>query len=152
MDGIPFTVGSATSAVLALRQTAWELGFAISKLNNDAYSIGTSARHLADQVQSLRTECDLLHSELEVIHKNGTGSGLYNDSDNTMWHCITTHAQEAQQTTQELGSLIQSTEEGRFRRATQGNLESSRAHVENIIRRICRHTNIMRTTHLLIAT
>ena len=149
-------IGTA-SAVHALSKTAWRLGSTLSKLNHEAITVETAVRNLGGEVRSLSNECDLVYDNLEeVASKSETGSPPPYDVDGTVWNCLATQVEETGQTLQELELFVKSLAVGNSsfnsQAQRQRKLDKSKDQVASIRIRICRHTNNLHTTLLLINT
>ena len=149
-------VGTA-SAVLALSKAAWKLGSSLSKLDQDTKIVDTTVKNLAGEVKSLGNECDLVYTELEEVgSKSETGSPLPGDVDGKMWSCLVTQVEETSRTMQELELFIigvrgaESNFIGQAQR--QRKLDNSKDQIACIRTKVCRHTDNLGTTLLLINT
>ena len=155
MPSTPFTAVGTNSAILTLSKTAWRLGICLSRLDQESRIVDITVKNLAGEVKSLGNECDLVYAELEeVVSKNETGSipPFIDNIDGRIWNCIAAQMEEASGTLQELELFVRSVrgEESSFNR--QKKLDRSKNHIENVRTRICRHTDNLRTTLLLIKT
>ena len=145
------------SAVLALSKAAWKLGSSLSKLDQDTEIVDTTIKNLAGEVKSLGNECDLVYAELEeVVSKFETVSPLPSDVDGTMWNCLVTQVEETGRTMQELELFVQSIrgEESSLvgQAQHQRKLDKSKDQIASIRTKVCRHSDNLRTTLLLINT
>lgn len=152
-----FTAVGTASAVLALSKAAWKLGSSLSKLDQDTEIVDTAVKNLAGEVKSLSNECDLLYAELEeVVSKSETGSPPPYGVDGRMWNCLVTQVEETSLTMQELELFVKSTrgEESSFigQAQRQRKLDQSRDQIASIRAKVCRQTDNLRTTLLLINT
>lgn len=157
MTTIPFTSVGTASAVLALSKAAWKLGISLSKLDQDTKIVDTTIKNLAGEVKSLGIECDLVYAELEeVTSKSETWSPPPYDVDDTIWNCLAAQVEETSRTIQELELFIKRVrgeESSSFGQAQrQRKLDKSRDQIESIRTKVCRHTDNLRTTLLLINT
>lgn len=150
-----FTPVGTASAVLALSKTAWKLGTSLSKLDQDTKIIDTTVKNLAEDVKSLGNECDLVYAELEeIVVKSEIGSSPPDDVDGRIWNCLATQVEETSRTMQELKLFVKSEREeessvfGQAQR--QRKLNQSKDQIVSIRTKVCRHTNNLRTTLLLI--
>jgi len=153
----PFTAVGTPSAVLVLSKAAWKLGSSLSKLDQDTKYVDTTIKNLVWDVKSLGNECDLVYADLEeVLNKSVTGSPPPYDVDGRMWNCLATQVEEISQTMQELELFVQIVrgEESSFISQTQRQrkLDQSKDRIANIRTKVCRHTDNLRTTLLLINT
>lgn len=154
---IPFTAVGTASAVLALSKAAWKLGSSLSKLDQDTKIVDTTVKNLAREVKSLGNECDLVYAELEeVVSKSETGSPLPYDVDGRIWNCLVTQVEETSRTIQELELFVKSVrgEESSFidQAQRQRKLDKSKDQIASIRIKVCRHTDNLHTTLLLINT
>jgi hypothetical protein len=152
-----FTAVGTASAVLALSKAAWKLGSSLSKLDQDTKIVDTTVRNLAGEVKSLGNECDLVYAELEeVVGKSESGSPRPYDVDDRMWICLATQVEETSRTMQELDLLVKSVrvEESGFigRAQRQRKLDQSKDQIASIRTTVCRQTDNLRATLLLIKT
>jgi hypothetical protein len=155
MSSTPFTAVGTDSAILALSKTAWRVGIGLSKLDQESRIVDTTVKNLAGEVKSFGNECDLVYAELEeVVSKSEIGSitPSIDNVDGRLWNCIAAQVEEASGTLQELELLVRSVrgEESGFNR--QNKLDRSKDQIENIRTRVCRHTDNLCTTLLLIKT
>jgi hypothetical protein len=153
----PFTAVGAASAVLAVSKAAWKLGSSLSKLDQDTKIVDTTVKNLAGEVKSLGNECDLVYAELEeVVSKSETGSPPPYDVGGRMWNCLATQVEETSRTMQELELFVKSVrgEESSFigQAQRQRKLDKSKDQIASIRTKVCRHTDNLRTTLLLINT
>lgn len=153
----PFTAMDTASAVLALSKAAWKLGSSLSKLDQDTQIVDTTVKNLAVEVKSLGNEADLVYAELEeVVSESETGSPLPYDVDGRMWNCLLTQVEETHQTMQELELFVKSVrgEESSFigQAQRQRKLDKSKDQIASIRTHVCRQTDDLRTTLLLINT
>lgn len=152
-----YTAAGTSCAVLALSKAAWKLGSSLSKLDQDTRIVDTTVKDLAGEVKSLGNECDLIYAELEeVVSESGIGSSLPYDIDGKIWSCLVTQVEETSQTMQELDLFVKSVggEESSFiaQGQRQWKLDNSRDHIARIRTRVCKQTDNLRTTLLLINT
>jgi len=145
------------SAVLALSKAAWKLGSSLSKLDQDTKIDDTTIKNLAGEVKSLGNECDLVYAELEeVASKSETGSPLPYDDDGRMWNCLATQVEETSRTMQELELFVKSVRWEGFsfvdHAQCQRKLDKGNGQIASIRTKVCRHTDNLRTTLLLINT
>ncbi|ERF70971.1 hypothetical protein EPUS_09042 [Endocarpon pusillum Z07020] len=153
---IPSTAVGTTSAVLALSKAAWKLGISLSKLDHDTRIVDTTVDNLARKVKSLGNECDLVYAELEgIISQSQIGSAPY-DIDDRIWNCLATQVEETSQTIQELELFVKSVrgEDSGFigQAQRQKKLDKTKNQIASIRTKVCRHTDNLRTTLLLIHT
>lgn len=153
----PVTAVSTASAVLALSKAAWKLGSSLSKFDQDTKIVDTTVKNLVGEVKSLGNECDLVYAELEeVVSKSETGSPVPCDIDGRMLNCLVTQVEETGQTMQELELFVKSVrgEESSFigQAHCQRKLDKSKDQIASIRTRLCRHTDNLHTTLLLINT
>lgn len=151
------TAAGIASAVLALSKAAWKLGSSLSKLDQDTKIVDTTVKNLAGEVKSLGNECDLVYAELEEIgSKIETGSPLPGDVDGKIWICLITQVEEASGTMQELELFVKSVrgEESSFlgQAQRQRKLDKSKDQIACIRTKVCRHTDNLGSTLLLINT
>lgn len=152
-----FTAVGTASAVLALSKAAWKLGSSLSKLDQDTKIVDTTVKNLAGEVKSLGNEYDLVYAELEeVVSKSEAGSPLPYDAGGRMWDCLVTQVEETSRTMQELERFVKSVrgEESSFvgQAQRQRKLDKSKNQIAGIRTSICRHTDNLRITLLLIKT
>lgn len=151
------TAVDTASAILAMSKAAWRLGISLSKLDQDTIIVDTTVKNLAGELKSLGNECDLVYAQLEeVVSKGETGSPSLYDVDCRMWNCLATQVEEAGRTLQELELLVKTVrgEEYSFIRLAQRQrkLDESKDQIASIRTKVCRHTNNLRITLLLINT
>lgn len=154
MGVTPFTAAGTASAVLALSKAAWKLGSSLSNLHQDTRIVDTTVRNLAEEVKSLGNECDLVYAELEeVVSRSETRSPLPYDVDGRIWNCLATQVEETSQTIQELELFVKTVrgEKSNFIGQAQRQRES-KDQIAGIRTKVCRHTDNLRTTLLLINT
>ena len=150
----PFTAAGTASAVLALSKAAWKLGSSLSNLHQDSRIVDTTVRNLAEEIKSLGNECDLAYAELEeIVSRSETGSPPPYDVDCRIWNCLATQVEETSRTIKELELFVKSVrgEKFNFIGQTQRQRES-KDQIAGIRTRVCRHTDNLRTTLLLINT
>lgn len=153
----PVSAVETASAVLALSKSAWKLGSSLSKLDQDTKIVDNTVRNLVGDVKSLGNECDLVFAELEeVVSKSEAGSPLPCGVDGKMLNCLVTQVEETHRTMQELELFVKSVRgaesgfDGQAQR--QRKLDNSKDKIASIRRKVCRHTDNLRTTLLLINT
>ncbi|KAF8846620.1 hypothetical protein BDZ45DRAFT_734130 [Acephala macrosclerotiorum] len=157
MVATPFTAVGTASAVLALSKVAWKLGSSLSKLDQDTRIVDITVRDLAGEVKSLSNKCDLVYAELEeVVNKSEAGTTSSYDVDGRMWDCLATQVEETSRTMQEL-ELFAKSAEGEANSFTgqaqrQRKLDKSKDQIASIRTQVCKHTDNLRTTILLINT
>lgn len=152
-----FTPAGMASALLALSKAAWKLETSLSKLNQDTKTVDTTVESLAGEVKSLGNECDLIYAELQGgVSKSEMDSPPPYDGDGRMWDCLAMQVEDTSQTMQELELFAKSAREkessfmGRAQR--QRKLDKSKDQIASIRTKVCRHTDNLRTTLLLINT
>jgi hypothetical protein len=153
----PLTAVGTASGVLALSKAAWKLGISLSNLDQDTRIVDATVKNLAGEVKSLGNECDLVYAELEeAVSKSETGSPPPYDVDGRMWDCLAMQVEETSRTVQELELFVKSIrgEESSFisQAQRQRKLDKSKDQIASIRTKVCRHTNNLRTTLLLINT
>ena len=153
----PLTAVGTASAVIALSKAAWKLGSSLSKLDQDTKIVDATVKNLVGEVRSLGNECDLVYAELEeVVSNSETGSPLPFDVDGSMWNCLVTQVEETSRTMQELELFVKSVggeESGFIAQAhRQRKLDESKDQIASIRTNVCRHSDNLRTTLLLINT
>ncbi|KAF1846093.1 uncharacterized protein K460DRAFT_338998 [Cucurbitaria berberidis CBS 394.84] len=153
----PVTAEDTATAILALGKSAWKLGVSLSKLDQDAGIVDITVKNLAGEVKSFGIECDLVYSELqEVVSKAGAGPPPRYEIYDEIWSCLITLVEEADQTIQEVELFCNgvsgegSGSIGQARR--QRKLEKNRDNITSVKENICRHTDSLRITLLLIKT
>jgi hypothetical protein len=157
MVATPFpTVGTA-SAVLALSKAAWKLGTSLSKLDQDTKIANTTIRELAGEVKSLSNECDLVYAELEErVSKSETRSTASYDFNGILWNFVTEQVEEIGLTIQHLELFIKNARGEESSSISQSELQrklgNSKDQIISITTTVCKHTNNLRTTLLLINT
>jgi hypothetical protein len=149
------STAATASAVLGLSKSAWKLGISLSNLDQDANNVNLAIKSLAGEVKSLGNECDHLYIVLdEVASKSETGPSPAGDVDERIWNCLATQVEETNQTIKELGVFARSEEESNFigqvRRWRKLDNDSDR--IADISTKVCRHTDGLHTTLLLINT
>lgn len=152
-----FTAVGTASAVLALSKAAWKIGISLSRLDQDTKIVDTTVKNLAAEVKSLANECDLVYGDLdEVVSRGETGSPPPYDVDGRIWNCLAAQVEETSQTVQELELFVQSfrREESSFigQAQRQRKLDQNNDQIAGIRTKVCRHTDNLRTTLLLINT
>ena len=157
MEFPSFTAVGTASAVLALSKVAWKLGSSLSKLDQDTKIVDTTVKNLGGEVKSLGNECDLVYAELEELGSNSeTGSPLPGDVEGKMWNCLVTQVEETGRTMQELELFVESIGRGEFsfigQAQRQRKLDKSKDQIASIRTKVCRHTDNLGTTLLLINT
>lgn len=151
MGVTPFTAAGTASAVLALSKAAWKLGSSLSNLHQDTRIIDITARNLAEEIKSLGNECDLAYAELEEIVS--TGSPPPYDVDGRIWNCLATQVEETSRTTKQLELFVKSVRGEKFNFIGQAQRQrESKDQIAAIRTKVCRHTDNLRTTLLLINT
>jgi hypothetical protein len=142
-------VGTA-STIFTLSKVAWTLGSSLSKLDHDTRIVDTRVRDLAEEVKSLGNECGLLYAELEEGASQGkTGSTLPYDIDDRTWNCVVRQVEEIGGTMQELELFIIIVGEEVQR---QRGLDKGNDQIARISAKVCRHTDNLHQTLLLIKT
>jgi hypothetical protein len=114
--------------------------------------------NLAGDVKSLSNQCDLVYTKLEdIASKDNTVSPpAYHFVDGRMWNCLAVQVEETSGTIQELELFVKNVlgEDSSF--ITQGQLqkklENSKDQIVNIRKKVCTHTDNLRTTLLMINT
>jgi hypothetical protein len=155
MEATPFTIVGTASAVLALSKAAWKLGISLSKLDRDTETVDTTIKNLAGEVKSLSNEYDLIYTELdEVLSKSETGSLAPFDVDGKMWNCLATQVEETSRTIEGLEMFVKSVrvEDSSFMEKPQHQrkLENRKDEIASIRTNVCRHTDNLGITLLLI--
>jgi hypothetical protein len=153
----PLTTAGIASAVLALSKAAWKSGSSLSKLDQDTRIVDATVKNLAGEVKSLGNICDLLCAELEeVVSKSETGSPPPDNVDGKMWECLATQVEEATRLMHELEELVKTVrgEESSFagQARRQRKLDNGKDQFASIRTKVCRHTDNLRMTLLLINT
>jgi prophage DNA circulation protein len=153
----PLTAADIAFAVLALSKSAWKLGISVSNLDQDTRIVDTTVKNLAGEVKSLGNECDLVYAELEeVVSQSETGKVLPYDVNGGMWDCLVTQADEANRTMQELEQFVkmvrgeESILTSQIQR--QRRLDQSKNQIASIRTKVCRHTDNLQATLVLINT
>ena len=149
-------VGTA-SAVLELSKAAWKLGIFLSKLGWDTETVDDTLGNLAGEVKSLGNQCDLVYAELEdLLSKSETASPPPYDVDSRIWDCLATQVEETSRTVQELELFVKSVsgEESDFidQAQRQRKLDQSKDQIACVRTKVCRHTDNLHATLLLIDT
>lgn len=154
MGVTPFTAAGIASGVLALSKAAWKLGSSLSNLHRDTRIVENTARNLAEEIKSLGNECDLAYAELEeIVSKSETGSPPPYDVDGRIWNCLATQVEETSRTIKELELFVISVRGEKFNFIGQAQRQrESKDQIAGIRRKVCRHTDNLRTTLLLINT
>jgi len=150
-----FIAGGTASAVLAMSKAAWKLGISLSKLDQDTKIVDATVKNLAGEVKSLGNECDLVYAELdEVSSQSETASPSLYDVDGRMWDCLATQVEETSQTMQELElfvKFVRGEESSLISQAQrQRKLDRSKDQIASIRTKVCRNTDNLRITLLLI--
>ena len=150
-----FIAGGTASAVLAMSKAAWKLGISLSKLDQDTKIVDATVKNLAGEVKSLGNECDLVYAELdEVSSQSETASPSLHDVDGRMWDCLATQVEETSQTMQELElfvKVVRGEESSLISQAQrQRKLDRSKDQIASIRTKVCRNTDNLRITLLLI--
>jgi hypothetical protein len=149
----PFTAVGTASAVFALSKAAWKLGSSISKFDQDTSIVDITVKNLAGELKSLSSECDLVE---EVVSKSKTQSPPPYDTNGRMWDCLATQVEDTSRTMQELELFVKSLrgEESSFisQAQRQRKLDKSKDQITSIRTKVCRHTDNLRATLLLINT
>ena len=153
---ISTAIGTA-SAVRTLSEATWKLGIALSKLDQDTRTVDTTVKNLAEEVKLLGNECDLLYAELEeVISKAEAGSPLPHDVDGRLWDCLATQVEVTRRTMQDIELFVKNVagEQSLFIRQVQRQkkMDESRDQIASMRTKVCRHTNNLRTTLLVVIT
>ncbi|ORX99949.1 hypothetical protein BCR34DRAFT_495009 [Clohesyomyces aquaticus] len=154
---IPYNVVSTASSVLGLGKVAWRIGIALQQLDQNAQIFDVPVRALNDEVRSLSTECDHVYTELDdVVHKSEAGSLQPHDVEDRMWNCLAMQVEETSRTVKDLEQFVMGIrlEEPTFvsQSQRQRSHERSRNHLVTIRANLCRHTENLRTTLLLVKT
>ena len=156
MMATQFTAVGTAFAVLALSKAAWKLGISLSKLGQDTKTVDTEIKSLVEEVKSLGNECDLVYAELEEVDRKRTGSSPHYDFDGGIWSCLATQVEETNQTIQELELFVKSVRgnEPRFIGQSQRGrkLDKCKDQIASIRTKVCRHTDNLRITLVLINT
>jgi hypothetical protein len=152
-----FTAVGTASAVLALSKAAWKLGSSLSTLDQDTKTVDASVKNLAEEVKSLGNECDVVYAELEeIVSKSEIGPPQPYDADDRLWICLATQIEETSRTMHELELFVKGVrvEESSFigQAQRQRKLDQSRDQIASIRAKVCRQTDNLRTTLLLINT
>jgi hypothetical protein len=152
-----FTAVGTASAVLALSKAAWKLGSSLSKLDQDTKIVDTTVKNLAGEVKSLSNECDLVYAGLEeAVSKSETRLPQPHDVDDRVWVCLATQVEETSRTMQELELFVKSVRMEEFsfigQAQRQRKLDQSKDQIASIRTKVCRQTDNLRTTLLLINT
>ncbi|KAI9705031.1 MAG: hypothetical protein M1836_006813 [Candelina mexicana] len=150
----PLTAVGTASAVLALSKATWKLGSSLSKLHQGTGIFGATIGNLAEEVKSLGNECDLVYAELEeIVSKSEAGSFPLYDVDGKIWKYAATQVEETSRTIQELEFFVKSVRGERSNFIVQAQRQREiNDQIADIRTRVCRHTDNLRTTLLLINT
>lgn len=150
----PFTAAGTASAVLALSKAAWKLGSSLSNLHQDTRIVDNTVRNLAEEIKSLGNECDLAYAELEeIVIKSETISPPPYDVDGRIWNSLATQVEETSRTIKELELFVKSVREEKLNFIGQAQRQrESKDQIAGIRTKVCRHTDNLRTTLLLINT
>lgn len=154
MGVTPFTAVGTASAVLALSKAAWKLGSSLSNLHQDTRIVDTTIRNLAEEIKSLGNQCDLAYAELEeIVSKSETGSPPPYDIDGRIWNCLATQVEETSRTIQELELFAKSFRGEKSSFIGQARRQrGSKDQIAGIRTKVCRHTENLRSTLMLINT
>lgn len=154
MGVTPFTAAGTASAVLALSKATWKLGSSLSNLHQDTRIVDTTVRNLAEETKSLGNQCDLAYAELEeIVSKSETESPPPYDIDGRIWNCLATQVEETSRTIKELELFVKSIRGEKFNFIDQAQRQrESKDQITGIRIKVCRHTDNLRTTLLLINT
>ena len=157
MGVTPSPAVGIASTILALSKVAWKLGCSLWKLDQDTKIIDTTVKNLAGEVKSLGNICDLLYAELEeVVKRSETESSPAYDVDGRIWGCLARQVEEISQAMQELEQFFESVrgEESAFigQAQRQRKLDQSRNQIASIRTKVCRHTDSLSASLLLIET
>ncbi len=154
MGAPPFTAAGTGSAVLTLSKAAWKIGSSLSNLHQDNRVVDSTVRNLAEEVKSLGNECDLVYAELdEIVGKSETASPPPHDVDGRIWNCLAAQVEETSRTIQELELFVKSVRRGKPNFIGQAQRQKdSEDQIASIRAKVCRHTDNLRTTLLLINT
>jgi hypothetical protein len=153
----PFRAAGIASDLLALSTVAWKLGTSLSKLDQDTRIVDTTVKNLAGEIKSLGNECNLIYAELEVVvSKSETGSPPPYDIDGTLWNCLAAQVEDTNRTMQELELFVHRVrgEGSSFISLAQRQrkLDKSKDQIASIRAKVCRHTDNLCITLLLINT
>lgn len=148
-------VVATTATVLALSKAAWKLASSLSKLDQDTNIVDVTVRNLIEELKSLGNEWDLVYAELEEeLDKTKTESPLLCDVDSRVWHCLVAQVEDTSRTMQELELLfndVRGEESGLAGQIPrQRRLDKSKDQIASIRTQVCRHTENLRITLLVI--
>jgi len=153
---VPYSVVSSASSFLALGKSAWRIGIALQRLNQNGLIFDIPVRYLTWEVKSLGAECDHVYAELEeVLNTSETGSPYPQDPDNKMWNCLAMQVEEIGRTIQELDQFVggrRVEETVIVSKAEHQRQETNRISIAGIRECLCRQTQALHTTLLLIKT
>ncbi|KAE8442902.1 hypothetical protein EG329_002574 [Mollisiaceae sp. DMI_Dod_QoI] len=152
-----FTAVGTASDVLELSKVSWKLAISLSQLDQETKAVDSTIKNLADEVKSLSNECDLVYAELEeIVNKSETESLPPFDVDDKTWNCLAMQVEETRRTMQELELFVKSVkgEEPSLIGHAQGQmkLDKREDQITSIRTKVCRHTDNLRTTLLLLNT
>lgn len=157
MNTAPSIAADIASATLLLSKQAWKLGISLSKLEQNAELVGTTAKVLIEDVKALGFESDLLYAELEeALSKSETDPRLIYRVNDRVWSCLEQQVEEIGRTIRELGDFIKSIRGQGFhptnynqRKRKQDEMEEEIAHFRI---GVCRHTDNLQAILLTINT
>ncbi|KAH7110897.1 hypothetical protein B0J11DRAFT_562638 [Dendryphion nanum] len=157
MISTPLTSSHTSSTILGLSKRAWKLGIALSKLDQDSDVVDPTVKVLTEEVKALGVECDLIYAELdEVAGKNGPAPPSLNDVVDGVSACLEVQVGDIGRSMQELEMFVDSVrgEDSRLigQAQRQRRLNGRRNQIASIRTKVCRQTDNLRTTLLLMNT
>lgn len=151
------TAVSMASAILALSKASWRQGSILSNLDQETSIVNSTVRELAEELKSLGNACDILYADLEeLVTRSQTASSLPYDPDGQLWACLATQMEETSQAIQRLEHVLRSfrgndvncTSQAQYQR----NVDLNQHQTASIRTQICRNTENLQITHLLVKT
>lgn len=146
-----------SSAILELSKSSWRQGGILSKLDRDTRTLNSRVRELAGELKSLGSICDIVYAELEELAlKSETESSLLYGLDDKLWACLATQVEETSQAIQVLEHVLKDFRAEHISYNSQAQfqtgLDISQTDTASIRTQLRRHTEHLKTTHLLIKT
>lgn len=153
----PFTTTGTASTVLDLSKRAWKLGISLSKLEQDVDVVDPTLKILTEEVKALGIECDLVYEEVDQVSgKDDSGLSSLSNALDSLWEGFELQVEEMTRTMQELELFMNSVrgDDSRLigQAQRQRKMNGRKNQIAGIRTKVCRHTDNLRTTLLLINT
>ncbi|KAK3634794.1 hypothetical protein LTR56_015075 [Elasticomyces elasticus] len=103
----PLSAVGAAAACLELARSAKDLAITLYRLYEDTKKVNETVRTLAEQVESLRSACELVHEELvPIVHSSTRHPQQHYDVNGRLWRSIGTELDKCHRSIAALGHTV----------------------------------------------